>query len=92
MAPAARLRAWNASTSGSSATRARWRASISLTGARTPLGPFGASAYPAMTALWNAGGFEDQAAYEYGLALILDGIERSFRKTDGTGGVERSVQ
>ncbi|MBW6437828.1 TetR/AcrR family transcriptional regulator C-terminal domain-containing protein [Actinoplanes hulinensis] len=38
---------------------------------------FDVEAYPAMTALWNAGGFEDQAAFDYGLALLLDGIERS---------------
>ena len=39
---------------------------------------FDVAAYPAMTALWNAGGFEeDQAASDYGLALLLDGIERS---------------
>ncbi|MDI6097705.1 TetR/AcrR family transcriptional regulator C-terminal domain-containing protein [Actinoplanes sp. NEAU-A12] len=38
---------------------------------------FDVEAYPAMTALWNAGGFEDQAGFEYGLALLLDGIERS---------------
>jgi AcrR family transcriptional regulator len=38
---------------------------------------FDVEAYPAMTALWNAGGFQDQAVFDYGLALILDGIERS---------------
>ena len=50
---------------------------------------FDVEAYPAMTALWNAGGFEDQAAYEYGLALILDGIERSVERD---AGMERSVE
>lgn len=44
---------------------------------------FDVEAHPAMTALWNAGGFtrgaDEQArdAYEYGLGLLLDGIERS---------------
>jgi AcrR family transcriptional regulator len=44
---------------------------------------FDVESHPAMTALWNAGGFDrgadEQArdAYEYGLALLLDGIERS---------------
>jgi AcrR family transcriptional regulator len=40
---------------------------------------FDVETHPAMTALWNAGGFEDdgQAAFDYGLALLLDGIERS---------------
>jgi AcrR family transcriptional regulator len=44
---------------------------------------FDVEAHPAMTALWNAGGFvrgaDEQArdAYEFGLALLLDGIERS---------------
>jgi hypothetical protein len=44
---------------------------------------FDVAAHPAMTALWNAGGFDrgadEQArdAYEYGLGLLLDGIERS---------------
>ncbi|MEU4422663.1 TetR/AcrR family transcriptional regulator C-terminal domain-containing protein [Actinoplanes sp. NPDC024001] len=40
---------------------------------------FDVEAHPAMTALWNAGGFEDEAqdAFEYGLGLLLDGIERS---------------
>ena len=49
MAPAARLRASNASTSGSSATRAFWRPSMSVT---SLYGPFlrGASAYPAICA------------------------------------------
>jgi AcrR family transcriptional regulator len=42
---------------------------------------FAVEAHPAMTALWTAGAFnrnaEEQAqdAYEYGLALLLDGIE-----------------
>ena len=41
------------------------------------------SAHPAMTSLWNAGGFDQGAdvqaedAYSYGLGLLLDGIERS---------------
>ncbi|WP_433791850.1 TetR/AcrR family transcriptional regulator [Actinoplanes sp. CA-252034] len=39
---------------------------------------FDVEAHPAMTALWNAGGFEEgQTAFDYGLALLLDGIERS---------------
>ena len=44
---------------------------------------FDVEEHPAMTALWNAGGIsrgaEEQArdSYEYGLALLLDGIERS---------------
>jgi AcrR family transcriptional regulator len=39
---------------------------------------FDVETHPAMTALWNAGGFDEgQTAFEYGLALILDGIERS---------------
>ncbi|XVV11619.1 TetR/AcrR family transcriptional regulator [Actinoplanes sp. CA-131856] len=44
---------------------------------------FDVDAHPAMTALWNAGGFDRgadeqaQDAYEYGLGLLLDGIERS---------------
>ncbi len=40
---------------------------------------FDVEAHPAMTALWNAGGFEDegQTAFEYGLTLLLDGIARS---------------
>jgi AcrR family transcriptional regulator len=39
---------------------------------------FDVTAHPAMTALWNAGGFEqDQDAFEYGLDLLLDGMERS---------------
>ncbi|GAA4968498.1 TetR/AcrR family transcriptional regulator [Actinoplanes utahensis] len=50
---------------------------------------FDVEAYPAMTALWNAGGFEDQAAHDYGLALILDGIERSVGKDSG---IERPVE
>ena len=50
------------------------------------------SRHPAMTALWNAGGFDDegQTAFDYGLALLLDGME-----TDGAeraGGAERSVE
>ncbi|MEU8656825.1 TetR/AcrR family transcriptional regulator [Actinoplanes philippinensis] len=47
---------------------------------------FDVEAYPAMTALWNAGGFDDegQTAFDYGLALILDGIAKS--------GIERSVE
>ena len=42
---------------------------------------FDVETYPAMTALWNAGGFtrgaDEQArdAYEFGLTLLLDGIE-----------------
>jgi len=42
---------------------------------------FDVEAHPAMTALWNAGAFDrgadEQArdAYEYGLSLLLDGIE-----------------
>ena len=41
---------------------------------------FDVEAHPAMTALWNAGGFDQGSggqaadAYEYGLALLLDGI------------------
>lgn len=40
---------------------------------------FDVERHPAMTALWNTGGFEDQdqTAFQYGLALILDGLERS---------------
>lgn len=39
---------------------------------------FDVEAHPAMTALWNAGGFDEgQTAFDYGLALLLDGIERS---------------
>lgn len=40
---------------------------------------FDVEAYPAMTGLWNAGGFEEQtqSAFEYGLSLLLDGIARS---------------
>ena len=44
---------------------------------------FDVESHPAMTALWNAGGFargaDEQArdSYAYGLALLLDGIERS---------------
>jgi AcrR family transcriptional regulator len=44
---------------------------------------FDVEAHPAMTELWNAGGFDRgadeqaQDAYEYGLGLLLDGIERS---------------
>ncbi|SDT77490.1 TetR/AcrR family transcriptional regulator [Actinoplanes derwentensis] len=40
---------------------------------------FDVEKHPAMTALWNAGGFEDQdqTAFAYGLALLLNGIERS---------------
>lgn len=40
-------------------------------------------AHPAMTALWHASGFtlgpeeQQDAAYAYGLGLLLDGIERS---------------
>lgn len=47
---------------------------------------FDVEAHPAMTALWNAGGFDDegQTAFEYGLALILEGIAES--------GIERSVE
>jgi hypothetical protein len=35
-----------------------------------------------MTALWNTGGFDDegQTAFDYGLALLLDGIERSVQQ------------
>jgi AcrR family transcriptional regulator len=40
---------------------------------------FDVETHPAMTALWNSGGFDDegQTAFDYGLALLLDGIERS---------------
>ncbi|MFC7534305.1 TetR/AcrR family transcriptional regulator [Actinoplanes sp. GCM10030250] len=40
---------------------------------------FDVEAHPAMTDLWNAGGFEDQAqdAFEYGLDLLLKGIDGS---------------
>ncbi|GAA1631635.1 TetR/AcrR family transcriptional regulator [Actinoplanes couchii] len=40
---------------------------------------FDVAKHPAMTALWNAGGFDDegQTAFDYGLALLLEGIERS---------------
>ncbi|MFC4067818.1 TetR/AcrR family transcriptional regulator [Actinoplanes subglobosus] len=39
---------------------------------------FDVEAHPAMTALWNAGGFDEgQTAFDYGLALLLDGMERS---------------
>ncbi|GAA0508343.1 TetR family transcriptional regulator [Paractinoplanes deccanensis] len=44
---------------------------------------FDVEAHPAMTALWNAGGFDRgadeqaQDAYAYGLGLLLEGIERS---------------
>ncbi|MBG0562002.1 TetR/AcrR family transcriptional regulator [Actinoplanes aureus] len=40
---------------------------------------FDVEEHPAMTALWNAGGFEEQTqdAFGYGLDLLLDGIERS---------------
>ena len=44
---------------------------------------FDVERHPAMTNLWNAGGFDRGAnqqmddAYEYGLALLLDGIEAS---------------
>lgn len=40
---------------------------------------FDVTTHPAMTALWNAGGFEDQDqdAFEYGLDLLLSGIETS---------------
>jgi AcrR family transcriptional regulator len=40
---------------------------------------FDVETHPAMTALWNAGGFDDegQTAFDYGLALLLDGMERS---------------
>lgn len=46
---------------------------------------FDVERHPAMTALWNAGGFDRGAdeqvldAYAYGLGLILDGIERASR-------------
>ena len=49
---------------------------------------FDVDRHPAMTALWNAGGFDrgaDQQAqdtYEYGLGLLLDGIERSVEGDD----------
>lgn len=40
---------------------------------------FDVEKHPAMTALWNAGGFADQAqgGFEYGLDLILEGLRRS---------------
>jgi AcrR family transcriptional regulator len=47
---------------------------------------FDVDRHPAMTALWNAGGFDrgadDQVldAYAYGLGLILDGLERASRE------------
>ena len=49
---------------------------------------FDVAAHPAMTALWNAGGFDRgtdeqaQDTYEYGLGLLLDGIERSVERDD----------
>ncbi|KUL41094.1 TetR/AcrR family transcriptional regulator [Actinoplanes awajinensis] len=38
---------------------------------------FDAAAHPTMTTVWNGGGFEaqEQDPYEYGLCLLLDGIE-----------------
>jgi hypothetical protein len=35
--------------------------------------------YPAMTRIWTAGGFDDEypgAAWQLGLKLLLDGVER----------------
>jgi AcrR family transcriptional regulator len=52
---------------------------------------FDVEAHPVMTALWNAGGFDDegQTAFDYGLALLLDGIERSVHH--GGGQADRSA-
>ena len=50
---------------------------------------FDVEQHPAMTELWNAGGFDrgpDQQAadaFRYGLGLLLDGIERQSRETTG---------
>ncbi len=50
---------------------------------------FDVEQHPAMTALWNAGGFDkgpdEQAAeaFAYGLRLLLDGIERQSSETTG---------
>ncbi|WP_250001818.1 TetR/AcrR family transcriptional regulator [Actinoplanes sp. M2I2] len=49
---------------------------------------FDVTAHPTMTAIWNAGAFDRgadeqaQDAYEYGLGLLLDGIERSVEGDD----------
>lgn len=46
---------------------------------------FDVDAHPAMTALWNAGGFtrgadeQAQDAYEFGLSLLLNGVEAAAR-------------
>ncbi len=49
---------------------------------------FTEAAHPTMTMIWNAGAFDRgadeqaQDAYEYGLGLLLDGIERSVERDD----------
>lgn len=56
---------------------------------------FDVEAHPAMTALWNAGGFDrspdEQArdAYDYGLALLLDGIEAAVTPATPPGSAAR---
>ena len=58
---------------------------------------FDVEAHPTMTAIWNGGAFDRgadeqaQDAYEYGLGLLLEGIERS-AEPEGTEGIERSVE
>ncbi|MCM4076713.1 TetR/AcrR family transcriptional regulator [Paractinoplanes hotanensis] len=58
---------------------------------------FDVEAHPTMTAIWNGGAFDRgadeqaQDAYEYGLGLLLEGIER-WAELEGVEGAERSVE
>jgi AcrR family transcriptional regulator len=42
------------------------------------------SRYPTLTALWETGGFEQQDPFEFGLALLLDGVELRIAQRAGT--------
>ncbi|MCW0214000.1 MAG: TetR/AcrR family transcriptional regulator [Pseudonocardia sp.] len=49
---------------------------------------YSAERFPAMTRIWEAGGFDDESAdttWEFGLALLLDGVERLAGQATGTG-------